>query len=215
LTFEEEIPKEITDKTSKLRFLIATLPDPLHTHQAVLFDQFAAAIQDAAQDEQYDIDSSWLPWDDEADSYALLADEEKALSKKEQREQQPGILLFRNAAQSDKKDEGLVVFVVGEEATHGIHNGQFRNALAWFEALVPEEAERRKRLAILGPTFSGSLPSLTQLLWDHSELNPLDVFSGSVSSDAGATEFRDDNGTVFFHSFVQATRKCLSGFALT
>ena len=55
-----EIPKEITDRTSKLRFVIATLPDPLHTHQAVLFDQFAAAIQDAAQDDHYDFDSSWL-----------------------------------------------------------------------------------------------------------------------------------------------------------
>jgi hypothetical protein len=222
LTSEEEIPKEITDKTSKLRFVIATLPDPLHTHLAVLFDQFAAAIQDAAQDEQYDFDSSWLPWDDEAESYALLADQETADVQKKLREQQPGILLFRNAARSDKKDAGLVVFVVGEEATHGIHNGQFRNALAWFEALVPDETERRKRLAILGPTFSGSLPSLTQLLWDHSELKALDVFSGSVSSDKGANDFQDDHSkddhpkddgpTVVFHSFVQSDEAMLKRF---
>ena len=205
------ISKDITNKTSKLRFVVATLPDPLHTHQAMLFDQFAAAIQDAAQDEHYDFDSSWLPWDDEAASYALLEDEEKAVSKKEQREQQPGILLFRSPADS-KKDEGLVVFVVGEEATHGIHNGQFQNALAWFEALVPDKAEQKRRLAILGPTFSGSLPSLTQLLWDQRELGPLDVFSGSVSSEAGASQFRDDNETVTFHSFVQSDQEMLTRF---
>jgi hypothetical protein len=204
-----EIPEEIAERTSKLRFVIATLPDPLHTHQAVLFDQFAAAIQDAAQDEHYDFDSSWLPWEDEATSYALLADQEKAYWKKEQSEQQPGIFLFRNPAETDG---GLVVFVVGEDATHGIHKGQFQNALAWFEALVPDKAERKKRLAILGPTFSGSLPSLTQLLWDHPELESLDVFSGSVSSEGGAAGFRDDNETVTFHSFVQSDKKMLTRF---
>jgi len=140
--------------------VIASLPDPVHTHQAVLFDQFAAAIQDAAQDELYDFDTSWVPWDDEAASYALLDDQERAGTKKEQRELQPGILLFRNAS-SEKKDEGLVVvFVVGEEATHGIHNGQFLNALAWFEALVPDKDEQKKRLAILGPRFPVLCPLL-------------------------------------------------------
>ena len=125
LPAEAKIPKEIAERTSRLRFVIASLPDPVHTHQAVLFDQFAASIQDAAQDERYDFDSSWMPWDDEGASYALLDDQERAGRKEEQRELQPGILLFRNAARYPK-DGGLVVFVVGEEATHGIHNGQFR-----------------------------------------------------------------------------------------
>jgi hypothetical protein len=208
-----EIPKEITEQTSKLRFVIATLPDPIHTHQAVLFDQFTAAIQDAAQDEQYDFDSSWLPWDDEATSYPLLADQEKAVAKKEQREQQPGIFLFRSPFEKKDQDGGLVVFVVGEEATHGIHNGQFQNALDWVNALVPEETKRKKRLAILGPTFSGSLPSLSQLLWDQQpELDPLDVFSGSVSGEAGATEFQNNNETVTFRSFVQNDEQMLTRF---
>jgi hypothetical protein len=224
----KEVPKEITKKASKLRFVIATLPDPLHTHQAVLFDQFTAAIQDAAQDEQYDFDSSWLPWDDEAASYALLADQEKADSQKELREQQPGILLFRSAVASkkrdernkdeSKKDEGLVVFVVGEEATHGIHRDQFRNALAWVDALVPEKTKRR--FAILGPTFSGSLPSLTQAFSEQraaealeSSHHPLDIYSGSVSSNAAATDFQEGKApTVAFHSFVQNDDTILDRF---
>jgi hypothetical protein len=170
----KEIPKEITDRTSKLKFVIAMLPDPVHTHQAVLFDQFTAAIQDAAQDEQYDFDSSWLPWDDGSESYALLADQEEADSQKESREQQPGILLFRSATGSPNHDwgGGLIVFIVAEEATHGIHKDQFRNALAWVDALVPKKTERR--LAILGPTFSGSLPSLTQVLFEQKDAEDLE-----------------------------------------
>ena len=228
-----EIPKEITEKTSKLKFVIATLPDPLHTHLAVVFDQFTAAIQDAAQDEQYDFDNSWLPWEDEPDSYALLADQEKSDSQKGLREQQPGILLFRSAVESkkedesnkneskkdeSKKDKGLVVFVVGEEATHGIHKDQFRNALAWVDALVPEKT--KQRIAILGPTFSGSFPSLTQALSEpraaedlESSPHPLDIYSGSVSSDTAAADFKDSKGSkVHFHSFVQNDDVILNRF---
>jgi hypothetical protein len=203
-TLWKEIPKDIAERTSKLKFVIATLPDPLHTHQAILFDQFTAAIQDAAQDEQYDFDSSWLPWDDGSESYALLADQEKADSQREARERQPGILLFQNARGSKEDDGGLVVFVVAEDATHGIHKDQFRNALAWVHALVPENTERRH--AILGPTFSGSLPSLTQLLSEQKESypNPIDIYSGSVSSYTAANNFKNSNAsTVAFHSFVQ------------
>jgi hypothetical protein len=32
-----------------------------------------------------------------------------------------------------------VVFVVGDEATHGIHREQFRNALAWIATLRPSQ----------------------------------------------------------------------------
>src|ERR1700690_602476 len=82
---------------SRLKFGIAILPDPLNTHLPVLFDQFTAAIQEGAQDEKYDFDNSWLPWDDNEQSFALLLDEETASLQKELRENQPGIILFRKA----------------------------------------------------------------------------------------------------------------------
>src|SRR5579862_1373234 len=153
----------LTDKTSELKFVVAILPDPAHTHLPVLFDQFAVAIQEGAQDEKYDFDGSWLPWDDDETSYPLLADEKTSNLEKALRENQPGIILFRKTLDcpenggkqvgckeewpaSGKQDEnalaksyrqGLVVFVVGEDATHGIHREQFRNALAWIAALRP------------------------------------------------------------------------------
>jgi hypothetical protein len=67
-------PQDLAQKTSELKFVIALLPDPVHTHLSVLFDQFAVAIQEAAQDEKYDFDSSWLLWDDDDSHYALFAD---------------------------------------------------------------------------------------------------------------------------------------------
>jgi len=54
---------ELAQRTAHLKFVVATLPDPVHTHLPVLFDQFAVAIQEGAQDEKYDFDSAWLPWD--------------------------------------------------------------------------------------------------------------------------------------------------------
>ena len=84
-------PKDRMD----LKFVITTLPDPLHTHLAVSFDESVAAIQEAAQDEGYDFDSSWLPWQQEEEtSYTHLADQKTADQEKEDREDQPGILLL-------------------------------------------------------------------------------------------------------------------------
>jgi hypothetical protein len=241
----------ITDKTAQLKFVIALLPDPVHTHLPVLFDQFALAIQEGAQDEKYDFDGSWLPWDDEETPYALFLDEKAANREKEFKETQPGIILFRKTvicgkqndqekalkvckddlekeALSESYREGLVVFVVGEEATHGIHKDQFRNALGWVKALRPKIEAGGKPLAILGPTFSGSLPSLKEVLSEletKKQLNLfaspgitaeksgaqttpasslLAVYSGSVSSGDSALVFQDRlESQVVFHSFVR------------
>jgi hypothetical protein len=235
-------PTDLTAKTSQLKFVIALVPDPIHTHQPVLFDQFTVAIQEGAQDEHYDFDSSWLPWDEE-ESYVLLADQKLAAREKEQMESQPGIILFRktvdcpspckdgsgvpakkndndNEARSKSYREGLVVFVVGEEATQGIHGEQFRNALAWIAALKRKTAPAIQRVAILGPSFSGSFPSLEKLLPEQETTTPapqhrqpLAIFSGSVSSRDAARAFQATIGSqVRFHSFVQSDDEILRRF---
>jgi hypothetical protein len=227
---------------SRLKFVIALLPDPLHTHLPVLFDEFTGAIQEAGQDEKYEFDSSWLPWLDEEPDYALLTDRQSADHVKSMREKQPGVILFRKAAplsdhpQPDsllpEYQNGLVVLVVGEDATHGIHREQFRNALAWIAILDPHVNQRPGAVSILGPTFSGSLPSLAQLLLEPEirklwNLSPSDhrapeaqawpcaqfaIYSGAVSGASAAQLFRgrfpvscsgvDRQPQVLFHSFV-------------
>jgi len=232
----EKLPDALLKQTAGLKFVIALLPDPVHTHASSNFDQFAIAIQEGAQDEKYDFDSSWLPWDDQESPHALLADEKLANREKAFEESQPGIILFRKTAlcskqpadckkeESESYSEGLIVFVVGEEATHGIHKEQFQNALEWIAWLQSGDHGQVKNLAILGPTFSGSFPSLTQVLIDRRTAKHLDlaqltdgrrlvIYSGSASSGDAALSFQNTfDGQVVFHSFVQSDEEILGRF---
>jgi hypothetical protein len=87
--------------------------------------------------------------------------------------------------------EGLIVFVVGEQPTGGISDPQFEHAIDWLEKLQPQY--KIKPLLILGPTFSGSLPSLARQL-DVQTLAkfPMGVriYSGSVTSEIGVRWFK-------------------------
>lgn len=82
--------------------------------------------------------------------------------------------------------EGAVVFIVGETPTGGIDQTQFDNALGWIRQLRGFSTERELR--ILGPTFSGSLPSLYRSIRlgrskDFLKNTKFRISSGSVSSD--------------------------------
>jgi hypothetical protein len=195
------------------KFVIATLPDPIHTHLALTFDRMAEVIQLAAQDEDYSYEASWLPWDDKGETYLRLADEDQAAYRKDLVEKQPGILVFRNNSpdQADSAKDpllpyrnGLIVFVVGEDPTKGIHPEQFTNALAWIEKLKGPKTQSRARTVILGATFSGSFPSLAKLLAGgesggesgkyvreirESSKVPLAVYTGSANSGNAIREF--------------------------
>jgi len=226
--------KAVRDRAKKLHFVIATLPDPVHSHLSLLFDRKVEAIQQAALDADFDYDSSWLPWDTSERSFTLLSDQDTSDDRTDDREDQPGIILFRkrsNRTKGEVRDseqselileggqfagEGLVVFVVGEEATRGIHRRQFQNATAWIKALNPNINGTSivalgpnlysQSVAILGPSFSGSLPSLAQLLsdkdvWgflnyptqplDKDDLRELRIYSGSVSGKQSVEAFGD------------------------
>ena len=214
-------PVAVSSDPESLKFVVAFLPDPVHTHLAPLFDQFITAIQEAAQDEKYDFDSSWLPWENEEESYSSFDDQKKASQEKQWRESQPGIILFRKS-NSGSYPSGLVAFVVGEEATHGIHRDQFENALAWIHTLAVNG--RKGRVGILGPTFSGSLSSLQQAVSAariaeqlqvaaaHDE-ERLAIYSGSVSSANAAEQFRKKlMPGISFHSFMESDDTMLARF---
>src|SRR5262245_29844372 len=97
----------------------------------------------------------------------------------------PGVVLFRG----DKKL--LLLFLVGETPTGGIHKVAFQNALwqieelaGWRESSTKEAAE--KELRIISPSFSGSADSLASLLktWVHGYVTPpkVRIVSGSATS---------------------------------
>jgi hypothetical protein len=178
------------------KFVIATLPDPIHTHLALFFDRMAEVIQQAAQDEGYSYAASWLPWDDKDETYLRLADGDRAAYRKDLVEDEPGILVFRhnrpeqanssNGALLPYRD-GLIVFVVGEDPTKGIHTEQFKNALAWIEKLKGLNSKSRARTVILGPAFSGSFPSLAKSLARRE--------SGDDTGDTSAEHVRNIRGS--------------------
>jgi hypothetical protein len=173
-------------RASKARYMIASLPDPIHTHMAAIFDQMMESIEHAAQQEGFTYDSSWLPWRDADQTYTFLDDNLAATKLRKAQEEQPGVLLFRNSSgnNSDPYTGALVVFVVGEQTTAGINKKQFENAAAWVRELNPYFDSQP--LSILGPYSSGSFASLADVLnrpgISPSMTKPLRIVSGSTSS---------------------------------
>jgi len=171
-------------------FVIATAPNPLITHLPLMFDRVIEIIQQAAQDNRYSYDSSWLPWD-QPKEYSSRTDQLASESAHSFQQSQPGVLVFRmppDKTTGPLYKGGLVVFVVAELPTGGINQYQFQSAVSWIDDLGGFSEGRK--LKILGPTFSGSLPSLyrslhfpqvTSALGESSKR--IRISSGSVSSD--------------------------------
>ena len=224
-----------------LRYSIAIVPDPLHTHFSLSFDRLIEAIQQGAQDEGYLYDSSWMPWETDKPSLVLLADQDADDDRTKAREDQPGIMLFRKRPLGngtppttyldEPYEQGLVIFVVGEEPTSGVHKRQFENAARWINALQPKQGDviqpPRSKVVILGPTFSGSLPSLSQMLLENDfspaipkagdtrEDNLLAIYSGGVTSEGGVAWFVNHTSAVpglRFRSFQESGSQLLENY---
>lgn len=144
----------------ELEFLIATVPDPLHTRLSLFTDASLEAIEKAAFQARWELATQWLPWYDNPNP-----DEKAPKERRDQRreihiqEKQPGLLIFRH-----EDNRVLFIFLAGETPTAGINGYQFRAARAYMRAFGD-----RKDVRIQGPTFSGSFFSLTQLIHSDQE----------------------------------------------
>ena len=209
LTAHLSVPDEYDNlaQRAQVQFVIAILPDPVHTHLALFFDRSIEAIQQAAQRKGYFFERAIMPWArtpptefGDFESRRLETDQRK------NREQYPGLLIFREGAslreQHTPPGSGtiqalprqpnygipLFVLVVGETPTGGLNKAQFRNALKLMNTVrAGAEAKRstpKGPALILGPSFSGSLVSLSQTLHDpdaQSALGETYVYSGTVT----------------------------------
>jgi hypothetical protein len=179
-----------------MRFVIATAPDPISTHLPLMFDRVIEAIQQAAQDDNYTYDSSWFPWNDTSKDYSSFSDQHNAEEAQQIQRQQPGVIVFRrnliSPTDGSPYKDGLVVFVVAEQPTGGVDRDEFQNALGWIKWLGGLSG---RELRVLGPTFSGSLPSLAAALQAPGDitldLSKVIVSSGSVSSDSSFAWFKN------------------------
>jgi hypothetical protein len=185
--------------SSHIQFLIATVPDPLHSRLSLLTDSSVQAIAEAADASGWIFATQWLPWIDAANPEEK--DPEKRRQERQdirQQEKQPGILVFRQGAQTDKTafgDDVLIVFLVGETPTAGVYSPEFQLARAYMRG-IHEPTEVR----ILGPTFSGSFYSLAALLKDDRSQGTVPKYrvrSGTVTGKSDGTIFQNQPGVDF------------------
>jgi hypothetical protein len=174
------------------RFLIALVPDPVHTHLSMHFDRTVRSIQTAVQHaDGYSFDRAILPWKYTVQNpNETLTERQAEEAERKLRETFPGLLLFRG------NPSPLFVFLVGERPTSGLNNLQFQNTLRIIRKLrsqLPSNVSSIKHpLLIMGPSFSGSLESLgAQLLeanlkQDYSEIL---VYSGSTTNKVSEDKF--------------------------
>ena len=152
--------------------LIATITDPRDSRMSASFDQSVEAFMLAASAAGYTLDRHWLPWPTGAAQDELTAKVvpgtwnaaapavtvTSQMAKARYREQ-PGALLFRN---NEERERALLVLLVGETATTGVHAESLRAALDAATALRGGDDS----IAIVGPSFSGSAPTLANTLWN-------------------------------------------------
>jgi len=179
-------------KREGVRFVIATVPDPLHTHLSLQFDREIEAIEQAAQASGYHylFARAFLPWDNKefppsTDFQRRLAQEEYESSK----EDIPGLMIFRRPPDDREPTDSapLFVFLVRETPTGGIRKKQFHNAVLAIRAIRTDIARTTTPMEvfrILGPLFSGSLPSLSEILKteDLAGFSSVEVHSGTVTN---------------------------------
>lgn len=188
-----------TGKPRSVKILFATMPDPIESHLAAAFDHNVAALQDGLQDSQFLFDSSWIPWK-AAPAFETFEDQLEAEAAEVQQHSYPGMLFFRsnqsssqaNSSYFDPYENGVLIFLLTEKPTAGISLQQVENALQILKASRVTLSDHT--LKIVGPSFSGSFPSLVKVvkkleygLGVKSHKGDILIRSGGVTGDDIAT----------------------------
>jgi hypothetical protein len=201
--------KNLAKSGREIHFAIAIVPDPVHTHLSLFFDRTIDALQQGAQQAEWIFDRATMPWDSE--EHPEPTDFRLRLQEKfyqDCREELPGLMILR-PSRPVRLNTSIFILVVGETPTGGVNKTQFENAVQWMSAYAAEREAKEKKgkkkeskkstakdsaankpatkdpLRIIGPTFSGSLYSLVQLLKNLPSKKPFDgvvIRSGTVSS---------------------------------
>jgi hypothetical protein len=174
-------------KSPHITTIIATVPDPLHSHMAMEFDRTIDAYTQAASDARYLTSYFWLPWRLREPS-TKTSEEDEANDRR--REQRPGLIIFKQVAKPgnakrpvddrDHFDQVIYLFLVGESPALGLNGSQLDYALQYERDLSSHydhpltnldpganflcQNNQPKRLegclAVVGPIYSGSAASL-------------------------------------------------------
>ncbi len=169
-----------------IEHMIATIPDPRDSRLDYFFDRNLDAMQRAVEVTGYVLDRNRLPWGRSMSSQQLTAYQMRRAYLRE-----PGIILFRNIKPDDRRL--LLLFLVGETPTTGIHKDAFNNALDQIlrlhEAGISQPSEDGSwKIRVLGPSFSGSATSLSLSIKELFNQRPrsarvkVQIISGSATA---------------------------------
>ena len=166
-----------------IRFVIATVPDPVHSHLSLFFDRSIDAITQGASSQGYFPDRAIMPW-----HYFEDPKSDETQDQAKLRESFPGLMIFRN------EPTPLFLFVVGETPTAGINKEQFHHAIKIIHDIragtdVMKTWSTRPEFGVLGPVFSGSLYSLRIILdaYLNNDKNAPNYDENTPSYDGGRT----------------------------
>jgi hypothetical protein len=202
--------------------IIATVPDPVHSHLALTLDRTVGAILQAAGDNAYLSSYYWLPWKSQ---FGVLTPEEPLGDAEPnhdpERERNPGLIILKHRPPEKLPGEPpppesfynvVYLFLVAETPTEGVDGVQLQNAFTFEEEL--EQAVKGRgfsrgngRVAIIGPMYSGSAASLRAGIQKAQRMYPkLTEFelAGSTATQ-GAVDAFTEAPTIPFLSFGDNT----------
>src|SRR5262249_38327082 len=125
----------------------------------------------------------------------------------------PAIVLFRSGTERDK---AVVVFLVGETPTAGVHTTAMSSALRLSRVLLGDsqigirpDNEKSSKLRVIGPNFSGSIPSIQHAFqqWCSELTDPvtLHLISGNSTVLTARQSLEKDSGCVRIKTRFHAT----------
>src|SRR5258705_2605830 len=96
------IPPKTSTPRPEISAIVATIPDPIHSHLTLDFDRAIDAILLAAADNGYLSSYYWLPWRSHASSLPTSESASNAAPKDDNSsERQPGLIILRYAPNPD------------------------------------------------------------------------------------------------------------------
>ncbi|CAN5459389.1 hypothetical protein BH10ACI4_BH10ACI4_04840 [soil metagenome] len=127
------IPSQLPDsKAPQIITVVATVPDPIHSHMAMEFDRTIDAYTQAAGDAHFVTSYFWLPWRLREPSTKTTEDED---ARARVREQQPGLIVLKQvsprSSDSEHYDKVIYLFLVAESPALGVSGTQLDYALQY------------------------------------------------------------------------------------
>jgi hypothetical protein len=141
--------------------VIATVPDPVHSHLAPEFDRAMDALVGAASDNRYLRSYAWLPWK------VLKEDASASTTGDDHAGEEPGLLVFDQRSTSGETPVILYMFLVAEMPGDGLNAEQLKKALKYELQLRSKlgaefATDHAGNLRVIGPEYSGSAMSMIE-----------------------------------------------------